>query len=258
VAEGGKTDGEPMHFVFGNPTRNTGAFAECFGKMRHRWITRQIDSRQVQITNKGLIAGWVDDYGEDSDFVRVRVRGVFPRASSMQFIGRDLVDGAMQRDMYAYSPHSRVALVGVDVARFGDDESVIATRMQRDARTLPRKAFREINTMQLAARVAEHINELKALGMRVIVFVDGGGVGGGVIDRLRQLEHEVIEVQFGGKADDPKKFRDKARRDVGPREGLAAVSASCPRATRCWRPTSPAGSTASTRSTRSCSSRRTT
>jgi hypothetical protein len=53
VAEGGKTDGEPMHFVFGNPTRNTGAFAECFGKMRHRWVTRQIDSRQVQITNKG-------------------------------------------------------------------------------------------------------------------------------------------------------------------------------------------------------------
>jgi hypothetical protein len=210
VAEGGKTDGEPMHFVFGNPTRNTGAFAECFGKNRHRWRTWQIDSRKVQITNKTLIAKWVADYGEDSDFVRVRVRGVFPRASSMQFIGRDSVDGAMQRDMHAYSPHTRVALVGVDVARFGGDESVIYTRMQRDARTMPAKTFRELDTMQLAAQVGQHIEELRALDMKAIVFVDGGGIGGGVIDRLRQLGHNVIEVNFGGKPDDPKKYVNKA------------------------------------------------
>lgn len=210
VAEGGKTDGEPMHFVFGNPTRNTGAFAECFGKNRHRWRTWQIDSRKVQITNKTKIAQWVADYGEDSDFVRVRVRGVFPRASSMQFIPRHLVDDAMTREMGTYSPHTRVALVGVDVARFGDDESTIYTRMQRDGRTYPPKAFRELDTMQLAARVGEHINELKALGLKVITFVDGGGIGGGVIDRLRQLGHEVIEVNFGGKPDDPKKYANKA------------------------------------------------
>ena len=210
VAEGGKTDGEPMHFVFGNPTRNTGAFAECFGRMRHRWTTRQIDSRTVQITNKTLIGGWVSDYGEDSDFVRVRVRGVFPRASSMQFIARDVVDEAMARPMGAYSPHTRVALVGVDVARFGDDQSVIRTRLQRDARTIPPKRFRELGTMHLAARVGEHVNELKAMALRVVVFVDGGGVGGGVVDRLRQLGFEVIEVNFGGKADDPKKYRNKA------------------------------------------------
>lgn len=210
VAEGGKTDGEPMHFVFGNPTRNTGAFAECFGAQRHRWTVRQIDSRNVTITNKTLINKWVDDYGEDSDFVRVRVRGVFPRASSMQFIPRDLVDGAMKRPMDDYKPYSRTALVGVDVARFGGDQSVIRTRLQRDGRTWPPKRYRELDTMQLAARVGEHINELKQLGLKVIVFVDGGGVGGGVIDRLRQLGHDVIEVNFGGKPDDPKKYANKS------------------------------------------------
>lgn len=209
VSEGGKSDGEPMHFVFGNPTRNTGAFAECFGKNRHRWKTYQIDSRKVQITNKEHIAKQIADYGEDSDFVRVRVRGVFPRASSMQMIPRDIVDDAMQREMGDYRAHTRVALVGVDVARFGDDESVIRTRMQRDARSWPTKAYMGLDTMQLASRVGEHINELKGLGLRVIVFVDGGGVGGGVIDRLRALGHEVIEVNFGGKADDPVKYRDK-------------------------------------------------
>jgi len=209
VAEGGKTDGEPMHFVFGNPTRNTGAFAECFGKQRHRWNVRQIDSRTVAITNKKLLAEWVKDYGEDSDFVKVRVRGVFPNASSLQFIARELVDIAMSRLPTAERFIGRTCAVGVDVARFGDDQSVIFTRVGRDGVGIPIKRFRELDTMQLASKVAEHIDYLKTMHLSPVVFVDGGGVGGGVIDRLRQLNHDVIEVQFGGKADEPKKYLNK-------------------------------------------------
>ncbi len=209
VAEGGMTDGEPMWFVFGNPTRNTGKFYECFNRQRHRWSTRLIDSRTVQITNKGTIADWVTDYGEDSDFVRVRVRGVFPRASSLQFIPRDLVDVAMLRELGNERQVGRTAAVGVDVARFGDDQSVIRTRIGRDARSISALKFRELDTMQLAGRVAEHVEYLKSLGLAVVVFVDGGGVGGGVVDRLRQLDYEVIEVQFGGRADDARKYANK-------------------------------------------------
>ena len=209
VAEGGKTDGEPMHFVFGNPTRNTGAFAECFGKNRHRWRTRQIDSRKVQITNKALIQTWVDDYGEDSDFVRVRVRGVFPRASSLQFIARDIVDEAMSKTGQGVtSNQGRTAIVGVDVARFGGDQSVIRTRIGRDA-TMDALKFRELDTMQLSARVGKHIDFLRSLGLRVVTFVDGGGVGGGVVDRLRQMNYDPLEVQFGSKADDPRMYANK-------------------------------------------------
>lgn len=209
VAEGGLTDGEPMWFVFGNPTRNTGRFFECFNKSRHRWNTRQIDSRTVQITNKGQIAEWVADYGEDSDFVRVRVRGVFPRASSLQFIPRDLVDDAMVRQTVTHAGRGRTAIVGVDVARFGDDQSVIRTRIGRDASTWPALRYRELDTMQLAARVGEHVDTLRSAGYRVVLFVDGGGVGGGVVDRLRQLEYDVVEVQFGAKADDQRKYANK-------------------------------------------------
>ncbi len=209
VAEGGKTDGEPMHFAFGNPTRNTGAFAECFGKSRHRWKTRQIDSRKVAITNKELLNKWVADYGEDSDFVKVRVRGVFPNASSLQFIARDLVDQAMARQPAAERFIGRTAAVGVDVARFGDDESVIFTRVGRDGVGIPAKRFRELDTMQLASKVSEHMDYITSMGMTPVVFVDGGGVGGGVVDRLRQLNRDVVEVQFGGKADDPKKYLNK-------------------------------------------------
>jgi len=208
VAEGGMTDGEPFWFVFGNPTRNTGRFFECFNKLRHRWSGRQIDSRTVQITNKQQIQQWVDDEGEDSDFVRVRVRGVFPRASSLQFIPRDLVDDAALRKPAHVRQVGLSAAVGVDVARFGDDQSCIATRVGRDA-SWPLKRFGKIDTMQLASKVLEHVRDLKQAGLRPVVFVDGGGVGGGVVDRLRQLNLDAIEVQFGGKPDNSRKYANK-------------------------------------------------
>jgi len=82
VAEGGLTDGEPIIFLFGNPTRNSGHFYRaCFGSERDRWNHQSIDSRSSRFTNKALIQEWIDTYGEDSDFVRVRVRGLPPRAS---------------------------------------------------------------------------------------------------------------------------------------------------------------------------------
>lgn len=209
VAEGGLTDGEPFFFKFGNPTRNSGDFHSCFHGMRHRWITRQIDSRTVAITNKDLINQWVQDYGEDSDFVKVRVRGVFPSASSLQFIPRDLVDAAMKREMEPSVTRGRTAVVGVDVARFGGDESVIRTRIGRDARSWKPVKFQSVDTMQLASHVSAHVSMLKSAGLHVVIFVDGGGVGGGVIDRLRQLGLDVIEVQFGGKAEEPRKYANK-------------------------------------------------
>lgn len=209
VSEGGMTDGEPMWFVFGNPTRNTGRFHGAHNGQRHRWNGRQIDSRTVAITNKEQIQEWVDDYGEDSDFVRVRVRGVFPRASSLQFIPRNLVDEAMARKAAAATAKGRTAIVGVDVARFGGDQSVIRTRIGRDASMFKPQRFRELDTMQLASRVVEHVGLLREAGYRVVVFVDGGGVGGGVVDRLSQLAIEVIEVQFGSTADDPRKYANK-------------------------------------------------
>lgn len=209
VSKGGMTDGEPMWFAFGNPTRNTGAFADCFGSQRHRWHGQHIDSRSVAITNKTLLDQWVADYGEESDFVKVRVRGVFPNASSLQFIPRELVDTAMKREPVAERFIGRTCAIGVDVARFGDDQSVIFTRVGRDGTGIKTKRFRQLDTMQLSSKVAEHIDYVKSMGMQCVVFVDGGGVGGGVVDRLRQLNHDVVEVQFGGKADDSRKYLNK-------------------------------------------------
>lgn len=197
VAEGAMTDAdtEIIWLAFGNPTQNTGRFRECFGKFKHRWVTRQIDSRTVEGTNKTQIQTWIDDYGEDSDFVRVRVRGEFPRSGSLQFIPSDSVEAARLRPPAAYPMDVRV--MGVDVARFGDDASCICFRQGRDAASIRWEIMRGVDTMTLAAKVAEMAGIYKPDA----IFVDGGGVGGGVVDRLRMLRVPVIEVQFGAKAD---------------------------------------------------------
>lgn len=200
VAEGALTDKDTQIIwaVFGNPTRSTGRFKECFGRFRHRWIRRQVDSRSVKITNKTQIDQWQADYGEDSDFFRVRVRGVFPRAGSMQFIPSDIVDMAMAADREVIPTIMDPLIMGVDCARYGDDQSVIKIRRGRDGRSYPAMKFRGVNTVELAAKVAELSLEIKPDA----IFVDGGGVGGGVVDHLRWLQvRNVVEVQFGSKAD---------------------------------------------------------
>ena len=196
VSEGAMTTPNAMWFTFGNPTRNTGRFRESFGKFKHRWKTRQIDSRTCKMTDKRKLEEWVQDFGEDSDFVKVRIRGLFPSASSMQFIAGHLVDDAVARMAKCYLEEPLI--MGVDVARFGDDQSVVSFRRGRDARTIEWSKYRGLDTMELAARVAEHVR----INQADAVFVDGGGVGGGVVDRLRQLRVEVIEVNFGSKAED--------------------------------------------------------
>ena len=75
VTKGALTDRDTQIIwcIFGNPTRPEGAFFDAFHKQRHRWLHYNIDSRTVKITNKELLQQYVDDYGEDSDFVKVRV-----------------------------------------------------------------------------------------------------------------------------------------------------------------------------------------
>lgn len=197
VSEGALTDEntEIIWIVFSNPTKNTGRFRECFGRLKHRWLTRQIDSRTVEGTNKQYFQEQIEDWGEDSDFARIHIKGEFPRYGTMQFIASDVVEAARARE--ALSTLSDPCVMGVDVARFGDDSSVICVRRGRDARSVPMEKMRGVDTMTLAARVMEmhNIHQCDA------IFVDGGGVGGGVIDRLRMFHLPVIEVQFGGAAD---------------------------------------------------------
>ena len=184
-------DTERLWLVFGNPTRSTGRFRNAFDDPR--WHTTQVDAREVSFTNKGQIAQWADAYGDDSDFFRVRVKGVFPRVGASEFIPAYLV--AQARVAEAVSHRFDPCMIGVDVARFGDDETVLVVRKGRDARSIPAVRLRGMDTMAVAARVVEIATAYRADA----VFIDGGGVGGGVVDRCRQLRLDVFDIQFGSK-----------------------------------------------------------
>jgi hypothetical protein len=207
VRQGGLTDGEPMVFDFGNPTRNTGAFFEnTAGKQKHRYITRQIDARDVAITNKREQQKMIDDFGIDSDRVKVRVRGQFPSAGSAQFIPSEYVEAAIDRDTFL--DNLAPLVLGVDVARFGDDDSVIYPRIGADARSFPFQRYNGLDTVQLAGKVIETVKRFRQMGKEVAaIFVDGGGVGGGVVDNLRNLGYPVIDVNFGGSPTDKTEYR---------------------------------------------------
>lgn len=196
VSEGGMTDGEPMRFVFGNPTRNTGMFRECFRRFKHRWGHRSIDSRTVAITNKTKIQEWVDDYGEDSDFIKVRVRGIFPSQSVKQFIAEADVDAAYGRHLRPEQFNFAPKILTLDPAWTGDDELVIGLRQGLYFKILSIMEKND-NDVQVAMILARFEDEHKADA----VIVDGG-YGTGIVSAGNTLGRSWHIAWFSGKSPD--------------------------------------------------------
>ena len=193
VQEGGLTDGEPMQFKFGNPTRNTGRFRECWRKFRHRWETYEIDSRDVQITNKDYLQGMIDDNGVDSDLVKVRVRGIFPSQSVKQFISEDDVDAAYGRFMREESFSFAPVILGVDPAWSGDDEFVVWMRQGNYSQKLF-VAAKNDNDVHMANIIARLQDEYKAVCVNVDL-----GYGTGIVSAATTMGRQWNLVSFAGK-----------------------------------------------------------
>lgn len=117
----------------------------------------------------------------------------FSAAAEDQLISISLAEEAAQRKLRPDQYHYAARIIGVDVARFGDDRSVIVKR-QGLACHEP-LVFQGLDNMAFASRVAQEISDWGPDG----VFIDIGN-GSGVVDRLRQLGFSVTEVNFGGKA----------------------------------------------------------
>jgi hypothetical protein len=113
-----------------------------------------------------------------------------------QFISGNDVIAARQRKSEPQGPK----LIGCDIARFGDDRTVLAFRNGDVVDQI--SIFRGIDTMQAVARIITAIEEYRPDG----VFVDVVGIGAGVVDRLRQLRYPIIEVNAGSTAGDDSKY----------------------------------------------------
>lgn len=201
VAEGALLgSGEKFFFSLGNPTRPDGEFADCFDKHTHLYRTRHIDSREVSHTNVNAVRALIEKYGEDSDEIKVRVRGYFPSQSFNGFISVDAVHEAELREAYADSAEGLI--MAVDVARFGSDQSVIGYRQGRDARSRPFRKFKGLTIVRLADICMQEANTHRPDA----IVVEATGVGGGLIDILRDRGYKVVEVHPGAAANDHKLF----------------------------------------------------
>lgn len=179
----------------GNPTQLSGFFYESHHKNRTTYSTFHVDGRQSSRVPQEFVQRIVNMYGEDSDVFRVRVAGEFPLQEDDVFIPISLVENSINTE-YKPTPVPSLVHIGCDVARFGDDKTVIGYKVDEKA-TLYKKRQGQ-DTMKTADDIillGEELVSRYRLQDPIPVKVDDGGVGGGVVDRLRQV-----------KCNDPKRF----------------------------------------------------
>jgi hypothetical protein len=191
-----------MWICFGNPTKNVGRFYQCFHKYKKWWSTRQIDSREAKHADKVWVQRFIEQFGLDADRTRYQILGQFPKTASRQLISTDAVEKDQKHETEGWELLPKV--MGVDIARFGENSSTIAVRQGRkvfDIEVLPK-----MDLMATAQHVAEAIKRERPLQ----VFVDGSGIGAGVVDRLRQLNFSVVDVNGGNQSLNPRFLNKRA------------------------------------------------
>lgn len=219
--EGALTTSGAKLLLCGNPTRTSGKFYEAFHKNRELYYTMKVSCldlspRQVSPKYAQRIA---KEYGEDSDVYRVRVLGEFPKVEADVFIPIDIVEAATMRELFATEKERREHLeenalhIGVDVARFGNDETVIVARI--GSVMLKMETYAGQNTMKTTGAVWRLAHDLMKEYNKTgcYIKVDDDGIGGAVTDRLRELVDEneaegieVIDCHNGASAEDSDRY----------------------------------------------------
>ena len=208
---GALTGKETKFIMVGNPTKTVGFFYNAFTKNASEFNCITLNAENSRRVSKEFIAAVVALYGIDSDPYRVRVLGQFPKSQPDTFISLDLIEKAYC--LYNSADEDKLGKVvavhlGVDVARFGDDESTIYLSLEYSEGKYISRCLEVIyknTTVELTGRTKAHIRVLNELykGLIVNVNVDGTGVGAGVVDELDgnhgdDLQYKVIEQTFGG------------------------------------------------------------
>lgn len=185
-------------FQFSNGRRNVGGFYDSFHQNKKFWRTMHLDSRTVEGIDQKRFHAIIEQYGIDSDTARIEVLGQFPKQGAKQFIANDTVHKAQARPLPDPQDIHAPLIMGVDIARFGDDHSVARFRQGRDARSIPPVRWKGMDNMESANHCAHLIDTYKPDA----VCIDAGQ-GTGVIDRLKEMKYQNIhEVWFGSAADE--------------------------------------------------------
>jgi len=203
VIDGARTTAGAVVLAIGNPTQRSGGFFDAFHRHRKFWHCIHVSSADSPRVDPAWVEEMAQKWGRDSDIFRVRVLGEFPRGDADTFITVDLAEAAAMREVPAEGP----VQIGVDVARYGDSETVIVAR--QGLRVLWMECYRQRGVTEVTGLVLAAARRAREQtgAAQVTVAVDDTGVGGGVTDGLRELAREhrwlkVVPVNFGGAGDE--------------------------------------------------------
>ena len=209
---GALTGVETKLIMVGNPTRTEGFFYDAFNKNRAKFNCITLNAEHSKRVTLDFVQAIIDLYGKDSDPYRVRVLGEFPKSQADTFISLEYIEPSIERYREKVAEVERLKLepinihLGVDVARFGDDESIIFSTIEYENFYISRieQIVRKNTTVELTGRTKATIREFneRYKGVVVNVNVDETGVGAGVVDELDynhgDLKYNIIPQTFGG------------------------------------------------------------
>ena len=211
AAIGAMSGGQMVRFVvIGNPNLNSGPFYNAFkdptfNKLRISAfdIPNVIEKRPVipGLTDHHFVEEVASRYGENSDAYKVRVLGEFPNQASNTLISLDLIENAFNADRECQEQDKQY--IGLDPARFGDDDSAFVFRQGNFAKVL--EVINGNNTMELAGKAVKYLRDYK----HADIYIDVIGLGAGIYDRLKEqpsISGRVYGVNSAGKPRQPDEF----------------------------------------------------
>lgn len=177
----------------GNPTRTSGTFFDSHNRDISLYKTHTVSSMDSSRTNKENIKSLIDKYGWDSNVVRVRIRGLFPKQEDDVFIPSEIISQCTSREYELPEDKGMpFVILGCDVARFGDDETIIYRNFKGQCQLVHHRRGQDLmatvgHLVQEYRRVYEEHPDYYG---KVYVNIDDTGLGGGVTDRLNEVKKE--------------------------------------------------------------------
>lgn len=204
VAQGALSTKGARIVLFGNPTKTSGYFYRCFNVLRDSYKTYTVSCYDSTRVNKQYIDDCIKEYGKDSNFFRVRVLGEFPESGDMQFISTDDVKNCINYKCKSYTDFP--LQMGLDIARHGDDDSVLVIRQGRKIHSIDRYRITDLTT--LSSKVTEILKKHPECAQ---LALDTVGMGIGVFDILRKWgwDHILQQVNAGEKASVEGRYKNR-------------------------------------------------
>ena len=200
AAESCCTQPDNYLMAVGNPLRRSGRFYDIFTKTTYAgWVRRHVSHKDSAWVDKARVKEWIERYGVQSAFCQVRCFGRFPKEGDTDSaIPWDMVQAAMERREPLNASDSKDLQLGVDVARYGGDEFVIAVR--RGLEIVEILIWQKISGSQMEGVIVQALKDHGG-NKETPVIIDEAGLGStGPVDHLLNMGYNVIGVTNSGTA----------------------------------------------------------